>query len=102
MSQPVNFESEAQIASSMKSAFCLFVCAVIVTVLSAPRPAFAIADRIRLVRGNEIAEVSDMTPTVVTITKGVAASRPLAVNQIKSVQFEGEPSELSQARVSIA
>jgi hypothetical protein len=61
----------------------------------------AAADRIRLVRGSDNGEISDMSPTEIAIAKGVPGSRTIAVNQIKSVQFEGEPAELSQARVSV-
>jgi tetratricopeptide (TPR) repeat protein len=60
------------------------------------------ADRIRLVRGSDTGEVSDMSPTEIAINKGAPGSRTISVNQIKSIQFDGEPAELSQARVSVA
>ena len=59
-----------------------------------------VADRVRLVRGNEIGEIAEMTPLQVTLKKGAAGDREIAVNEIKTVQFSGEPSELSQARLN--
>src|SRR5689334_6367823 len=81
------------------SSFMLLLCAVILIV--SPRICSA-ADRIRLVRGSDSGEVSDMSPTEIAINKGAPGSRTIAVNQIKSIQFDGEPAELSQARVSVA
>ncbi|MEX2308468.1 MAG: tetratricopeptide repeat protein [Pirellulales bacterium] len=43
-----------------------------------------------------------MTPLAVTLNKGLPGSRTIAVNELKSVQFDGEPPELSQARVNAA
>jgi tetratricopeptide (TPR) repeat protein len=60
----------------------------------------ATADKIRLARGGETGEVSDMTPTEITLNKGQANSHAVAVNTIKSIAFEGEPSELAQARLN--
>src|SRR3954447_13866853 len=71
-------------------------CAAIVSFASSANA----ADRIRLVRGSDTGEVSDMSPTEIAINKGKPGSRTIAVNQIRSIQFEGEPGELSQARVS--
>ena len=77
-------------------AFCLTLLA-----LAAVRPSslYAVTDRIRLTRGNDAGEVTEMTPQEITL-KGQPASHTIPVNQIKSIIFEGEPSELSQARVS--
>ena len=36
-----------------------------------------------------------------TLNKGAPGSRTVAVNQIKSIAFDGEPAELAQARVSV-
>jgi tetratricopeptide (TPR) repeat protein len=58
------------------------------------------ADKIRLVHGNETGEVSDMTPTEITLNKGQSNTRAVPVNTIKSIAFEGEPSELAQARLN--
>jgi tetratricopeptide (TPR) repeat protein len=66
----------------------------------APVYAQGVSDRVRLVRGSEAGEVSDMTRLEVTVNKGLPGTRAIAVNQIKSIQFDGEPAELSQARVN--
>src|SRR3954463_5978505 len=58
------------------------------------------ADKIRLVRGGETGEVSEMTPLEVTINKGQPGSHTLPVNTIKLIAFEAEPSELAQARTN--
>jgi tetratricopeptide (TPR) repeat protein len=66
----------------------------------APATAQRLSDRVRLIRGSESGEVADMTPLEVTLNKGLPGNRSVAVNEIKSVVFDGEPTELSQARVS--
>jgi tetratricopeptide (TPR) repeat protein len=43
-----------------------------------------------------------MTPLGVTLNKGLPGDRTIAVNEIRSVIFDGEPTELSQARVNAA
>ncbi len=72
------------------------------TALVGSASAQGIADRVRLVRGNETGEVSEMTPFQVTLSKGLPGNRDVAVNEIKSIQFSGEPPELSQARLNAA
>jgi tetratricopeptide (TPR) repeat protein len=57
-------------------------------------------DRVRLARGAETGEVSDMSPMEVSLNKGLPGSRAIAVNQIKSIVFDSEPPELTQARTS--
>jgi tetratricopeptide (TPR) repeat protein len=69
-------------------------------VLSSSAP--AATDRVRLAQGNESGEVTEMTSQEVTLNKGQTGNRALAVNQVKSIVFEGEPSELTQARVNAA
>ena len=66
------------------------------------RAAQGVADRVRLMRGSEAGEVTDMTPYEVTLNKGLPGSREIAVNEIKAILFDDEPSELSQARVNAA
>lgn len=68
----------------------------------APATAFAqaAADRVRLARGSEAGEVSDMTSYTVTLAKGIGGNREIQVNEIKSIQFDGEPPELTQARLN--
>lgn len=41
-----------------------------------------------------------MTAHQVTVKKGSAGDRDIAVNEIKTIQFDGEPAELSQARLN--
>jgi tetratricopeptide (TPR) repeat protein len=64
--------------------------------------AAATADRVKLARGNESGEVSDMTPLEVTLNRGAPGSKKIPVNQIKSILFDSEPAELAQARVNVA
>jgi tetratricopeptide (TPR) repeat protein len=51
-------------------------------------------------RGSEAGEVAGMTAHQVTLNKGLTGARDIAVNEIKSIQFDGEPPELSQARLN--
>jgi tetratricopeptide (TPR) repeat protein len=69
---------------------------------ASPVVAQRLTDRVRLARGSETGEVVEMSQTEITLNKGLPGKRPVAVNQIRSVVFEGEPSELSQARTSAA
>lgn len=57
-------------------------------------------DRVRLAKTTEVGEVTDMTPTEIKLTKSAGGSRTIAVNEIKSIQFAEEPTELSQARLN--
>ena len=54
-------------------------------------------DRIRLLKGSETGEITDMTPLEVTLKGG----KKIPVNQIKMILFDSEPSELSQARTAV-
>jgi tetratricopeptide (TPR) repeat protein len=67
-----------------------------------PCAAAGAADKVRLARGSENGEVSDMSPLKVTLSNGAANTRTVDVNQIKAIVFDGEPSELTQARVSMS
>ena len=58
------------------------------------------SDRIRTTRGTESGKVTDMTPRDVTLAKGSVGSQKIPVNEIRSIVFGGEPSELTQARVN--
>jgi tetratricopeptide (TPR) repeat protein len=82
----------------------LFVIATMLGCVHASQPAAAqrITDRVRLLRGADTGEVSDMSPLEVTLNKGTSGSRTVAVNEIKSITFDGEPAELAQARVNAA
>jgi tetratricopeptide (TPR) repeat protein len=57
-------------------------------------------DRVRTTRGSEAGEITDMTPLEVTIDKGTSGTRKVAINEIVSITFHDEPTELTQARVN--
>ena len=46
------------------------------------------------------AKITDMTPLEITLDKGTAGPKKIAVNQIRSVLFDDEPAELTQARLN--
>jgi tetratricopeptide (TPR) repeat protein len=78
------------------------IAVAILYVTSGTSLAAGVTDRVRLVKGSESGEVSESTPLEVTLNKGEANNRTVAVNQVKAILFDGEPSELSQARVSVS
>lgn len=78
--------------------FC--VAAILVSGVASPRVlAQGTSDRIRLVKGSETGEVTNMTPLEVTYERSFSGKQTAAVNQIKSIIFSEEPAELAQARV---
>jgi tetratricopeptide (TPR) repeat protein len=79
----------------------VIVVAVVYSPMASQAAAQSISDRVRLARGSQTGEVSDMSPYEVTLNKGLPGSRTIAVNEIKAIQFDGEPAELSQARVNL-
>jgi tetratricopeptide (TPR) repeat protein len=85
---------------SRTSTFVAF--ALLLAAIASPAVAQQFTDRIRLVRGSETGEITDMTPLEVTINRGTAGNRAIPVNEIKTVTLDGEPPELSQARVNAA
>ena len=78
---------------------CCFI-ATIVCGADLPRSYGEATDRVRLARGSEAGEVTEMTRYEVTLDKGATGSVPIAVNEIRAIVFEGEPAELTQARVN--
>jgi tetratricopeptide (TPR) repeat protein len=58
-------------------------------------------DRIRFGRSADAGEVVKVTPVEITLDKGGAGTRTFAVNEIRSVLFDGEPTELTQARLNV-
>jgi tetratricopeptide (TPR) repeat protein len=78
----------------------LYVTVIALMYGASPVAAQRPTDRVRLARGSETGEVADMTPLEVTLNKGLSGNRSIAVNEIRSLVFDDEPSELSQARVS--
>jgi len=83
---------------------CSFYIIVLVawTISMTGLAAAATTDRVKLARGNESGEVSEMSPLEVTLNRGGSVGKKIPVNQIKSIQFDGEPPELAQARVNLA
>jgi tetratricopeptide (TPR) repeat protein len=60
--------------------------------------AIAQNDRIRLWSGTETGKITKMTPLEVTIERGTS-SKAVPVSEIRTINFGGEPSELSQVRM---
>jgi len=56
-------------------------------------------DRVRLVRGSAAGEVTATTPLEVTLEEQSGRSKSIAVPEIRSIVFDGEPPELTQARL---
>jgi tetratricopeptide (TPR) repeat protein len=77
----------------------MFASACVISLLATSTPAHALTDRIRLTRGSEAGEVTDMSPTELTIQQN-AGSKTVAVNEVRSIVFDGEPAELTQARLN--
>jgi tetratricopeptide (TPR) repeat protein len=67
-------------------------------------PVFAqnISDRVRTARGSELGEVTEMTSLEVKVNRRPSGTATVAVNDLRGISFDGEPSELSQARVRAA
>ncbi len=90
----------------MKVLLCKAILAVLLIGLSSAFASSALAqrlsDRVRLMRGSETGEITHMSPLGVTVNKGAPGDQTVPVNEIKSVVFDGEPAELSQARVNAA
>jgi len=63
-------------------------------------PAAGGSDRVRTHGGSVAGEITSMTPLEITIDKGSAGNSKIPVNQIRSVLFDGEPPELTQARLN--
>jgi len=57
-------------------------------------------DRVRLAKGSEAGEITETSPVEVTIDKA-GSPKKIAVNEIRSVVLDGEPTELTQARLNV-
>lgn len=77
----------------------LFLSIAFATLCSAAPVANAQNDRVRTSKGTESGEVTKVSATEVTVSKG-SVSKQIPVSEIESVQFGDEPSELRQARVN--
>lgn len=78
------------------------VIATCVLVVCSRTNAANIVDKVRLIRGSESGEVSETNPLEITLNRGDANSRTIAVNQIRSIAFESEPAELAQVRLNVS
>lgn len=58
-------------------------------------------DRIRYGRSSDAGEVTKVTPVEITLNKGAGGRRTFAVNEVRSVIFDDEPTELTQARLNV-
>jgi tetratricopeptide (TPR) repeat protein len=58
-------------------------------------------DRVRTLRGAEAGELTEMTPTEITLDKGSSGTRKIPVNEIVTITLHDEPTELTQARVNL-
>lgn len=85
----------------MQQQISRYLAAATIALLVGPlSQAAAVNDKVRLARNSETGEVADTTPFEVTLNKGESNSRKIPVNQIKAIVFDGEPAELTQARVN--
>ena len=57
-------------------------------------------DRIRTTGGSEAGEIIDTSPIVITLDKGTAGTIKVSINTVRSVLFDEEPPELTQARLN--
>jgi tetratricopeptide (TPR) repeat protein len=74
---------------------------LIAVVQPAPRAmAAAKTDRVRTAKSSDTGDITDMSPQEVTLEKSTGGGRKFAVNEIRVVQFDSEPSELTQARIN--
>jgi tetratricopeptide (TPR) repeat protein len=90
------------VSHEYRTAARLLLMSAVSCLIATPVCAQKASDRVRLFRGNESGEVSAMTPLEVTLDKGLPGASAIPVTEIKSILFDGEPPELSQARVSAA
>lgn len=74
-------------------AAALFLPLLLVTVVSAQN------DRVRTTSGTEAGKIEEVSPVQIKLAKG-SITKEIPVNEIESVQFGAEPSELTQARVN--
>ena len=83
----------------MNKLCCLLGLLAILTLAARLSPA---ADRVKPIQGNPTSgKLAEMSATKVIIEAGTA-KKEFAVNEIEMVQFDGEPSELMQARLAVA
>jgi tetratricopeptide (TPR) repeat protein len=80
--------------------YCILLALLAAATLSA-RVASAV-DRVKPIQGNPVSgKISEMSATKVVVEAG-SARKEFPVNEIDTVQFDGEPNELMQARIAVA
>jgi tetratricopeptide (TPR) repeat protein len=84
-----------------QSALTLFMVAMLVAISQTLPAVAAGTDRVRTLRSSEAGELTDVTPTEITIDKGTSGTRKIPVNEIVSITLHDEPTELTQARVNV-
>ena len=84
-----------------QSALTLFVVAMLVAISQTLPAVAAGTDRVRTLRSSEAGELTDVTPTEITIDKGTSGTRKIPVNEIVAITLHDEPTELTQARVNV-
>jgi tetratricopeptide (TPR) repeat protein len=65
-----------------------------------PAGAQELTDRVRTARGSETGELTAMSPLEVTLQQQTSRTESVAVDEIRSIVFDGEPTELTQARLN--
>lgn len=75
---------------------------LLVAVIGLARPTVAagFTDRIRTSGGTEAGEITNTSPVEISLDKGSAGTVKIPVNRVRSVLLDGEPAELTQARLN--
>jgi tetratricopeptide (TPR) repeat protein len=60
------------------------------------------ADNVKLLKGSVLGTITEITPTEVTIERSGGRTEKLAVNEIESIRFDGEPAQMLQVRNAAA
>ncbi len=76
------------------SALVIAACALL------PAAIASAADRVRTNSGAEAGEITGTSPIEISLDKGTAGTVRIPINQVRSVLWDGEPSELTQARLN--
>src|SRR5262245_55418890 len=79
--------------------FACVACAV-ASLFASSTFAAQFTDRIRTSGGAEAGEITSVSPLEISIDKGTAGKIKIPVNRVRSVIFDEEPPELTQARLN--
>jgi tetratricopeptide (TPR) repeat protein len=77
-------------------ALAIAVCAFFAAAASAAE----FTDRVRTNSGSEAGEITGSSPLEISLDKGTAGTIKIPINQVRSVLFDKEPPELTQARLN--